>query len=564
MANPTREFMFRNVKYGKEETVWDLEPLLYFGASSARADEVNASIEAGAFGPKLSNRIPLVKEFYDLLDAKIESGHSKSTVKKGILNLRRLYTWGELHGVEVSFANLETSFIAWTDSLLHRSRIERSIKSTTAFDMAVSISSLIDSMLERNSKIISKTRLQKSKRENQYNNNSDKNQIATAVSLGHFLVDITTALTKDKIYGPLPIQIETRAGHTLVEWSKLLPPDRLTLYKTGRKPNRRMRQLWTEEHSWRTRHPLFNLRIEAEFLIFIAQTGMNLAQANQLTVGKFTYQSYEEGYKVRRIYKNRRQGEVEFTVYSEYRIHFETYLKWRSAILEGLDDERLFPLTTPGRRRAPDASPHFASIRKRSQLAGVTYVGPRDLRKTRANWLFRKLADTSVTAEMNQHEDRTLLQNYIRPNHQIAAFEVSRFMEASDPTRKAAAPGLCVSASPLATKTAQSTSPSPDCVSPAGCLFCVHHRDVNTLDHFWSLASYRYCKSVELSRAGNSAFKDHPAEQVILAIDARLLSASHSDDLARVNITEAKLKVAEADYHPEWSDLINLLEGQYE
>jgi hypothetical protein len=121
----------------------------------------------------------------------------------------------------------------------------------------------------------------------------------------------------------------------------------------------------------RTRHPLFNLRIEAELLIFIAQTGMNLAQANQLTVGKFTYQSYEEGYKVRRIYKNRRQGEVEFTVYSEYRIHFETYLKWRSAILEGLDDERLFPLTTPGRRRAPDASPHFASIRKRCQLAGV-------------------------------------------------------------------------------------------------------------------------------------------------------------------------------------------------
>ncbi|MDP1007971.1 hypothetical protein, partial [Klebsiella pneumoniae] len=70
-----------------------------------------------------------------------------------------------------------------------------------------------------------------------------------------------------------------------------------------------------------------------------------------------------------------------------------------------------------------------------------------------------------------------------------------------------------------------------------------------------------YCKSVELSRAGNSAFKDHPAEQVILAIDARLLSASRSDDLARVNITEAKLKVAEADYHPEWSDLINLLEA---
>lgn len=40
---------------------------------------------------------------------------------------------------------------------------------------------------------------------------------------------------------------------------------------------------------------VINLRICAEFLIFVAQTGMNKAQAMALTLGDYRYESFMDG-----------------------------------------------------------------------------------------------------------------------------------------------------------------------------------------------------------------------------------------------------------------------------
>jgi hypothetical protein len=43
------------------------------------------------------------------------------------------------------------------------------------------------------------------------------------------------------------------------------------------------RAAWEAEHTLRTRSPLINLRIVAEMMLFIGQTGMNLSQAMNLS-----------------------------------------------------------------------------------------------------------------------------------------------------------------------------------------------------------------------------------------------------------------------------------------
>lgn len=61
----------------------------------------------------------------------------------------------------------------------------------------------------------------------------------------------------------------------------------------------------------RTRSPLINLRIDAEFNFFVAQTGMNASDAYDLPMADYRYSSWEGDYRVS-AYKDRRKGDVEF------------------------------------------------------------------------------------------------------------------------------------------------------------------------------------------------------------------------------------------------------------
>src|SRR3546814_1685373 len=92
--------------------------------------------------------------------------------------------------------------------------------------------------------------------------------------------------------------------------------------------------------------------------MFISQTGMNLAQAHNIKVGDFHYSSYLDGYQVRRRYKARRHGDVEFYIYEDYRAHFERYLEWRRAIFPDDSDGLMFPLVRVG-GRSVEKAPQF-------------------------------------------------------------------------------------------------------------------------------------------------------------------------------------------------------------
>ncbi|WP_445939390.1 hypothetical protein [Pseudomonas sp.] len=58
---------FPMLEYGKNETPWDLAPLLYRGGAEAKVKTVRSEITSGAFGDPLLERSELVKGLHDCL-----------------------------------------------------------------------------------------------------------------------------------------------------------------------------------------------------------------------------------------------------------------------------------------------------------------------------------------------------------------------------------------------------------------------------------------------------------------------------------------------------------------
>lgn len=559
---------FKGINYGPRETPLDLTPLLYRGGAATDIRAFSSMVLDGRLGPPTLERIPLLIKVHEVIQGTLTSGGSRFTAKASIRALRDLYTWADNNERSPTLDSIEKIFIEWTDYLLVRQRSKRDLKTSTIAGKATAVSAILDQALDLKVGMYRSTRIPK-----RYNKKAvlgtqaDKVKLSDSFTFGNALLDISNALTGEAIRGSLPVMITLRTGQTLEEWSGLTPASKVKYLtpghgnSNGRRKVKEARDRWEKDTSWKTRYPLFNLRIQSEMLIFISQTGMNLAQANKLKVSKCTYQSHLDGYQVRRIYKGRRQGEIEFEIFSEYRVFFERYLKWRNEMFPGDEDGLLFPDSSP-QQRALDRAPNFYSIKKRCKELGIRYISPRELRNTRVNWLSRKSRDPMLTAEMAQHTQETLIRIYDQPHHQSAVSEISKFHAISDTAHEPPGPGTCIKPIPSYVDQSTDTYPKPDCLSPAGCLFCDHHRDIDDSDHVWSLASYRHYKSLELmwDRPSTKVDNDHPAMATIERLTEKLKSFEVSSKVRALWVNEAILRVEEGYYHPKWDGFIRLIE----
>ena len=398
---------------------------------------------------------------------------------------------------------------------------------------------------------------------------SEKQNLESTFSFGEALLDITKALSVEAIRGPAPILIKFRNGKTYHEWSGL-PKKPLTEIAAYGKSSRSVeydiavaqRQRWEADRSNKNRSPAINIRIEAELLIFIAQTGMNQAQAWDLKIGEFRFESYQDGYVVRR-YKARRLGDVEFSVYSEYRTHFEQYLSWRNEIFPSNSEELLFPfINRRGEVRRNKLV--FTRIMDRFIAIGVKFIGPQLLRQTRINWLLRQSRNPALTAEMHSHTVETLLDDYQKPSHQIAIIEISRFWQNNDPALRPPGPGFCVEKTPVSLPGTPVGAPQPDCHGADGCLFCINQRDLDTFDHVWSLASLRYLKSLEVARDHAKTVTvvrpKHPALLAVERITHKIDWFAASSELRSSWVEEALERMKEEKHHKRWAGWIILAE----
>ena len=196
---------------------------------------------------------------------------------------------------------------------------------------------VIDRVLERRTPILLTTRLKKPKRKKISRGiHADKQNLEETFSFGQALLDICDGLSINALWGPLPVQITLRTQQTLVEWSGLMPPEELRWFNPqtsqqhfNAKKAPQLRAAYSEDRTLRTRFSLVNLRIEAEMLIFMCQTGMNLSQAHQLRYEQFSFKSIINGFEAR-SYKHRRGGSVLFEIFDDYKQVFKRYLAWRN------------------------------------------------------------------------------------------------------------------------------------------------------------------------------------------------------------------------------------------
>lgn len=566
------DLTFSRVEYGRKETPMDLRVLLYKGAAKIHYGTVFNQIAQGEFGNAIVGRIPLLQKIHEALSAKIVAGGSKDTAVHNFDTLREFFAWADNHGHTLELETVETIFRQWADHLLHLVR-QSKIKLRSAYLKAAIMAKILDYVLDRQHPLIKTIPISPPKLgKRSVGVAADKQNLANTFAFGHLCVDVIQSLSFDTVFGPLPVKIRLRDGRIFERWlhfvdsakCKALQPE-----STGSNTKKSMfrRARFEADRTPRTHHSMINLRILCEMSIFMAQTGMNLAQVNTLRLDQFSYKSTIDGYAVR-AYKNRRHGEVLFEIFSEYKKHFEHYLSWRKKVFANEQTDLLFPyIRLHGSHDS--TPPGFAKLGELCAEVGVPFISSRRLRKTRVNWLLRKSRDPDLTAEQAQHTKGVLLGIYEHPSQQVAIAEFIQFWKKNDPTlvgnpMPCPAPGVC-DGNPKPIESLPPEAPKADCKHPAGCLFCGHHRDIDSEDYVWSVASMRHLNTLILQRFRPPAKgKADAASHVQLTIEmltAKLKWFKDSNAKRKSWVEEAVEKVAECDFHIHWRYLIESAEG---
>lgn len=562
------DLTFPSFPVGDRETLPDLTRLLYKGGASVRVDRVAQAIKQDLLGSVQVDRVELVCLIHSYINGNLAGGGSSKTALGQFNELANFFDWADKNEAPLNLSDVLSSYIDWTEHLLWLVNFTKHLTKMTAYHRARKVGQILDNVLDRERPISSTTRIKRPRtRKTPQGAKADKQNLHTTFAFGRLLQDICDGTALNVIRDAAPVRIPLQQGGEIeFKRPKKASPEERSAKGDVREPKKSALIYEADgllDH--RFGRDLINLRIQAELLMYIGQTSMNLAQAQNLRLQRFSYSSDIDGYKVRE-YKKRRNGEVLFEIFSEYRSHFERYLEWRRKLVPSAET-RLFPfIRKDGTHEAQRIT--FGGLRSVCERTGVTWTPASVLRGTRVNWLLRRSGDADMTAEIAQHHTQTLLNNYAIPSQQRAINEITRFHLRNDPAlfgealMLAVAPGEC-DGIPKTSSGKPKSAPEPDCRRASGCLWCEHHRDIDSFEYVWSLACFRHLKILELSK--NSPTKNgtatHPADHAIQRLNEKLSWFRDSNTVRAEWVEEAFARVEEGDYCPQWSYLIESVEG---
>lgn len=573
---------FPSVAYGMGQIPLDLRVFLYHGGAAIHRASVLDAISEGRLGPRLPERAPLVESIYRELAAKVAAGASKATLFGSYRAVASFFKWGEQSARKLTLDSVVDDFKAWTEALIHRARVKKDLSSDSAYKIARVFASVIAPFLgsvrvKQNPSarmgspgraLVRLTRMRRlASRKQVLGTEADKQNLQETFAFGHLLVDICQGLDASAVRGPIPLSIGLRDGRSIFFKCRLMHAGKSAKEMSNSlevtKAAQRRSALSAGECVRDRRPSLLNQRIEAELLIFIAQTGMNLAQASKLRREHYRWRSESEEVTTIRVFKGRRGGEVVFRAFTEYRAHLKRYLRWLEDMELANSDDRLFPFVENSMIKAAGTSPYLCATKLVCKNLGVRYISPGALRKARVNWLLRRSRDSNLTAELSAHARETLLRIYEQPHHQAAVSEITQFHVNTDPVFQPPGPGSCVDGSgkPEPFTGCSAHAPKPDCISAEGCLFCRYHRDVASSDYCWRLASQRHLKALEMTLWRSPKSEPiHPSNLVIDRINAKLKAIASSGAKEARWVEDAEDSVRSGTFHPIWSAHIELVE----
>ena len=568
-------YTFPHFPIGTHQVPWDLKILLYKGAANATRKSAIISVEKGIFGRPIEDRLTLVEDFHEAITSMINLGKSRALIESTLEVLWRFFSWSETNSRDIRRDNIINLFKQWTEYLIYRYQIKKEISASYAYSQAKKLANLLAKALKLpgakpGGNLLLQSRIRKpSEKKRVLGIAADKQNLNDTFNYGHKLAKICDVLDLDTVRGKLPIVINLGNNDKLTVAGSLLKPEMdVASIKDNfvRRNAEKARAPLDENESLFERHKrsgILNLRIEAELLIFIAQTGMNLTQAASLKKETYRWKSNGEDFETFRVYKGRRSGEAVFRCFKLYREHLGRYLTWLDETGLSDFDCRLFPLLSRSIIPAEGSKVKFYTSKHVFKKINLAFIGPQQLRKTRVNWLLRRSRNPDLTAEQMAHDKEVLLRDYESPHYQSAVSEIVQFHNATDPSFTPPGPGICTDKSykPEPITNVPDDVPKPDCISPEGCLFCSKHRDVMSPDYCWKLASHAHLKSIE-----NSLYKPskkqytHPAFRVIERIAQKLEAIASGSSVRAEWVTEARQSVRSGRYHPHWDGHIKLLE----
>lgn len=540
----------------------DLKRFLYIGGAASNAKYVASHIKQGELGKPKLERLELLLAIKEQLETNLIIGKSIHSVK-GLLDvLTLLFKFLDKHDLPATRKELESNYILYSEYLfreVHKSDSRISLRSAHGY--AQKLSAFFGDMLDvpYAGRLIFKTRLRyKQRPKKAVNKTAEKQNLESTFQLGGFLVDLIMGLTKESILGELPIRIPIRGSivennHILLFANTEASQDNFLEWSIeARKP--------VSSIEGTNRWQLVNLRAAAEFLLFVSQTGINNTQATTMKRERFKYKPVGDSFEVR-CYKPRRKGEVYFEIYKSYRPLFENYISFISHFFP--HSELLFPKFGPnGIKVSQNLQTRFDGIKTLILKHGIPWIAPSTLRNTRVNWLLRRSGDEMLTADIAQHTKEVLRSDYERPSQQRAMVEITRFWNKHDPISQGELTGSIIASQcngqPKAIDAKPSSVVEPNCITPSGCLWCKHHRDVDSADYVWSLCSMRHLKVIESSLTLSR--KEVPADASVNRIASKI-GWYRDSSIARSRwVDEAELRVEEGYYHPNWSAIIEFLE----
>lgn len=552
----------------------NLERFIYSGAASKDSRWFYKKLAEGFTGELHLERIEFLLKFKEKLELYLVMGYSVVTVKGYITCLGNFFKYIDNENLPSCMVDYESNFLKYAEYLFFISNMDKPKKSKeTVYGEIHCLSTILGEVLDipKNLALYLRTRIFYTRKlKGGVSLRSEKQNLEETFRMCGFVLALIESLTVDKILGELPIKIPVidkniPSGFILL---RIGSRQDVTNYRAATSKPLRDEILKTNIEEERasslssiksmSRWPLVNLRVLSEFILFISQTGMNVAQASKIKRERFTYNGSSEKYQVR-LYKPRRQGEVQFEIYKSYKPYLDRYIDFLNHFLPECD--LLFPKLTNGGHLGNGPMKNYTLLRNVLLKYNIPWVTPSSLRNTRINWLLRRSGDDDISADMAQHTKEVLKSVYEKPSQQRAMVEITRFWNEHDPLGKASLKvsilGSICNGEPEPIDDISSGMVKPDCVYPSGCLWCKHHRDVDNEDYIWSLFSMRYLKTLELSHSTNR--DDVPAEKVIERLDQKIRFYSESGGERKKWVDECSLRVSEGNFHPAWDIIISVM-----
>ncbi|MFZ6638548.1 hypothetical protein ACO0LL_02350 [Undibacterium sp. TC4M20W] len=565
-----KKFQFHSLgiaikRSGREIYDFDLRKLAFFGGAELPPKSNDYTKIIKLLGKPISERIPLVMEIYQVFMLSIADGILPGTIGTRLMLLRKYFSYCESNSLplEKSVEATKKALAAWIQFQWKRCR-NGEITETSAHGNIWGVLSVFKEVLNCSSdELIGRITLPRADKESRTHEKMDINAVERFL---FDLEDIINSLDLQTVRGKWPMRITFRSGTSILYNGKghCATESTNTGYLSPYHVNLRRKR--NSNTSFAARRHAINLRTSAETLAFIGATGTNIQVAIDLQLVAIKYESFGDQYKIVG-FKNRRQESVEIRIPKTYRAKLEDWLAFRNEVFKDVPVERFFPILNASHQEITTTGERgFRELANVLSRAGRPRVPAVLLRFARAQKLIRSAAiggDLVKVASELQHGLPTLLKSYLKGSQQMASVELGRYFSSIQPEEaknKVRAGGSCNNPdAPNSFSNEADVHPTPDCMNPVGCFFCVQYRAIENFDYIHSILSYKEFLKMRLKIQGTIQSIDPMISASLERIDDHVQAAIQSSKKISSEAVAAIEEIKAENYHPKWRGWIELM-----